>query len=474
MTPGLIAVIDIGKTHARLFLIEASNGDLRWQTRHENRSVHSNSTLQLDVAGLERWLLASLASAPERERIRHIVPIAHGAAAVLIDESGNVVAAPDYEEPSYARYAESYQGQRDDYAATYSPALPLGLNLGLQWYALQHSDAERFAKVHQALLYPQYWAWRLCGIAASEITSLGCHTDLWRCVENRASELARTHGWDRLLPPLRRAGESLGPISASVVRATGLPADCQVLCGLHDSNAAYLSHRVARSDGRPFNVVSSGTWTVVLSPASPLSRLDSTLDMLANLDAFGHAVPTARFMGGREYAQIAGQPGLAATATAAACEHIKALGAMALPCFAPQGGPFAGRAASMVGAETLSQPSHWAALASVYLALMTDLLLDLLGSSGELIIDGPLTANADFAGVLSALRPSDPILRAAESNPMAESARYLVTGNSPSTTLSPFAPLADSEDWQRYRNRWRAALAIDDLPAMKQLQTHPL
>lgn len=28
-------------------------------------------------------------------------------------------------------------------------------------------------------MYPQYWALRLTGIAANEVTSLGCHTDLW-------------------------------------------------------------------------------------------------------------------------------------------------------------------------------------------------------------------------------------------------------------------------------------------------------
>ena len=28
-------------------------------------------------------------------------------------------------------------------------------------------------------MYPQYWAYRLTGVLANEVTSLGCHTDLW-------------------------------------------------------------------------------------------------------------------------------------------------------------------------------------------------------------------------------------------------------------------------------------------------------
>ncbi len=62
---------------------------------------------------------------------------------------------------------------------TGSPTLPMGLNLGAQihWQARRFPDA--FAKTRHILMYPQYWAFRLTGVAASEATSLGCHTDLW-------------------------------------------------------------------------------------------------------------------------------------------------------------------------------------------------------------------------------------------------------------------------------------------------------
>ena len=36
-----------------------------------------------------------------------------------------------------------------------------------------------FAGSRASLMYPQYWAYRLTGVLANEVTSLGCHTDLW-------------------------------------------------------------------------------------------------------------------------------------------------------------------------------------------------------------------------------------------------------------------------------------------------------
>ena len=48
------------------------------------------------------------------------------------------------------------------------------------------------------LLLPQYFAWRLCDVMASEVTSLGCHSDLWRPLERAYSRLAVERGYARL------------------------------------------------------------------------------------------------------------------------------------------------------------------------------------------------------------------------------------------------------------------------------------
>jgi sugar (pentulose or hexulose) kinase len=114
----------------------------------------------------------------------------------------------------------------------------------------------------------------LSGIAASEVTSLGCHSDLWHPVQGKWSRLATRRGWAGRFPPLRRASDALGPVRAPIARATGLAADVSVLCGIHDSNASYLRHRAAAESAAPFAVVSTGTWTVVMASGAPLARLD--------------------------------------------------------------------------------------------------------------------------------------------------------------------------------------------------------
>jgi sugar (pentulose or hexulose) kinase len=287
------------------------------------------------------------------------VPIAHGAAAVLVDHSGEVLAAPDYEDPCFDEVSAEYRPLRDSYSLTFSPSLPLGLNLGRQLFYLQTRHGELFRRAAHLLLYPQYWTWRLSGSMAAEVTSLGTHTDLWRPHEQRYSALARQQGWARMMPPRRSANERLGRIKQSVSAATGLRETCEVACGIHDSNASHLRFLMDR-EREAFTVVSSGTWTIVMANRGDLHRLVEQRDMLANVNAFGAPVPTARYMGGREYELIA-QGGEEPTVDAVI--DVLEQGSIALPSFA-SAGPYTGREGRLEGVETLHAAQR-AALATL-------------------------------------------------------------------------------------------------------------
>ena len=63
-------------------------------------------------------------------------------------------------------------------------------------------------------------------------------------------------------------------------------------------------------------------------------------------------------------------------------------GAIAVPAFAP-GGPFATSPGQLINIEMLDAPER-AALATLYVALMSDLALELLAADGDVIVDGPL------------------------------------------------------------------------------------
>lgn len=454
MTDDLLCILDVGKTNAKLTCIAAHTGDIVWSAERQCFAQEGPAVRQLDIHGVLDWLLASLAAAPIKARIRAFVPVAHGAAAVLLDAANDVLAAPDYEDPVFDTVRDAYEALRDPFAATYSPSLPLGLNLGRQLYLLEVHQPELLRRCSHILLYPQYWAWRLSAAMASEITSLACHTDLWQPLESRYSTLATSRGWAELLPPLQRASDVLGEIRPDVATMAGLDPACRVLCGLHDSNASYLCHLAARSGAEPFAVVSSGTWTVVMAHGADPRRLRDACDMLMNIDAWGGPVATARFMGGREYEAIAGGRRSPSAGAGGTIERLIRQEAMALPCFTSAGGPFAGREGRLVNAGALDAEER-VVLACLYIALMTDLLLDMLGAAGELIVDGPLASNSLYCRLLATLRkPSRVVIDAGRSGPVQAArtlAGYDIGVDRAACAVTPLelAGLAD------YRGAWR-------------------
>ena len=396
----LIAVLDVGKTNAKIAFVDPALGQEVWSARRANNVVQGPLLRELDVVGIEAWLLESLRGAPQRERVAAIVPVAHGAAAVLADHTGHVLIAPDYEDTRFDEVAAEYAALRDPFALTFSPNLPQGLNLGRQLYYLQSRHNELFRRVSHILMYPQYWAWRLSGVMATEVTALGTHTDLWRPHDDTYSGLARKQGWARFMPSMHRATAHLGKLRPSVAAATGLPESCVVTCGIHDSNASYLRFLMDR-EREAFTVVSSGTWTIVMANRGDLRRLREDRDMLANVNVYGSPIATARYMGGREYEAIAQCPD---EPSFDALIEVMSRRAMALPSFA-SAGPYSGRRGSIEGAEGLNATQR-AALATLYSALMTAQLIESLGTAGEIFIDGPLARNPLFGSLLGACVPA--------------------------------------------------------------------
>jgi hypothetical protein len=282
-----------------------------------------------------------------------------------------------------------YTALRDPFAATLSPRLPGGLNLGAQLFWLETLYPAFWPGRGHALLWPQYWAWFLSGEQASEVTSLGCHSDLWRPYEARHSDLAIHRGWAERLGPIRPAGATLDAVRPALSAQTGVPRSCRVLCGLHDSNAALHAARgLPELAGGPFAVVSTGTWFVCFaSDGAGPTAYDPAEDMLANVDVAGRPTPTARFMGGRDYEKWMGE----------------ALGALGDPALLP--------AAAALGADwRAASPTLRATRALLELARKTDRALTLIAVEGPILIEGRFAGDATLAAALAALRPGQPIL----------------------------------------------------------------
>ena len=394
-----IAVIDIGKTNAKLALV-----DLRTLT--EITVVTRPNTVQTgphwphyDVDGHWDFFMDALTTFHRDHGVDAISITTHGACAALLTSDGSL-AAPilDYEHEYPVEIVAQYDMIRPDLSETGSPRLAAGLNLGAQLHFQFAIDPTLRERTDQIVTYPQYWGHRLTGVAATDVTSIGCHTDLWSPRKSRFSALPTTLGIEGKIAPVRQSTKVLGTILPQIAQATGLRLDTPVGVGIHDSNASLYPHMLTQSAS--FSVVSTGTWVVVMSIAGNDIPQDPGRDTLINVNASGQAVPSARFMGGREYEVI--QQGHHKNPTSQDIADVLASSLMILPSVDPRTGPFQGRQMQWTGDEPEIGSGCRTAALSFYLALMTDTCLRLSGAIGPVIVEGPFARNAEYLSMLMA------------------------------------------------------------------------
>ena len=287
---------------------------------------------------------------------------------------------------------------------------------------------------------------------ASEVTSLGCHSDLWAPQRGDFSSLVTSQGWRGLFPAVRPAASVLGPVRPELAAQTGLRAGTPVTCGIHDSNASLLPHLGAHAE--PFTILSTGTWAIAMTVGGDTSQLDPARDSLANVDAHGRPVPTARFMGGREFDMLA--PG-AVTPNEADVAAVIAGDVQALPSFMPGVGPFPGHVGCWTGDAAALSPGQRTAAVSLYLALVTQACLGLCGLGKQIIIEGPLARNGLYAAALARLT-GVPVLASGDATGTSLGASMLFGGSAGTAGGMPVAPL-DHAGFDAYAERWRSRLA---------------
>jgi sugar (pentulose or hexulose) kinase len=445
-----VAVIDVGKTNAKLALVEeGSLRELAVVTR-PNTVLPGPPYPHFDLAGHWAFFLHHLAAFHRDHGVDAISVTTHGASAVLLNAEGGL-ATPmlDYEHRGPNDLAAEYDALRPDFAETGSPRLPLGLNVGAQLHWLLATQPALRTQVAQVLTYPQYWGFLLTGQTACDLCSLGCHTDLWDPFRGGFSSLVdRLRLTGRIAPP-RRPDEVLGHLLPAIAAATGLARETPVSVGIHDSNASLLPYLLGRTG--PVSVVSTGTWVVCMAIAGASGVLDPARDVLVNVNALGQAVPSARFMGGREYEII--RQGDTGSADAQARQLVADRFVAILPAVEPGSGPFRGRAMQWTAApETAAE--RLVAL-SWYLALMTRTCLDLAGATGPVVVEGPFARNPDYLEMLAAVSPEG-VEVAASATGTSAGAALLCLGPAAPPPTQPVALPDHVPALVCYADKWRA------------------
>ena len=420
--PRRTLVLDVGKSNAKLLLIDEAGAVARSAVvANESARDERFGFTALGVDRLAQWLRCEIASLLDGEAPGRIAVSTHGAAFCALGDDGLVLPPIDYEWNGYGGVTAAFDASLRNFAHHGTPRLGLGLNAGRQIDFVLRRFPELAARIQYWLPYPQYWAWWFSGVACSEVSSLGCHTGLWAVQDARFSDWAAARGVAARFAPMRRAWDVIGTVRPALAQAWKLPAGIEVIAGAHDSNACLARYLMAYPDA---TVVSTGTWCIVMAPGADTARLVPDRDELVNVAVDGRPVPTARFMGGREFrALCAGAD--PALATPGALAEVLRQGWMALPSFSDAGGPFEGRPGRILrhGAPVAdgiaAVPERLRpALASLYCACMTLLLVeDLTGAAtsatrAPLIMEGPLAHNAAYAAAMAALLEERPVLQA--------------------------------------------------------------
>lgn len=460
-----VAVLDLGKTNAKLSAVTPEGAVLE-QVSTPNRVLDTPPYRHHDLAGLEAWLLASLAELGRRHPIEAFVPAAHGGSGVLVGSDGPALPMVDYEGPLPVDLDAAYRAAADDFHERGGSPIMLGAaHAARQLLRFERDWPEAFATATAYLYTPQYWSWRLSGVAASEVTSAAAQSHLWCAPESRPAAIVARRGWQRLIPPMRPAWATLGPIRPEIAARTGLDPAIRVVCGIHDSSANFYRYQAAGLED--LTVISTGTWIVALSDRPGVDFTAERPGWSCNADVFGRPVPGMLTMGGREFAAVA--DGTSGPADRTTLARLVATGTMAIPFFAQDDGLARGRAGrGHVTGPLADDRAARFSLAVLYAALLTAEILDALPPARTIVLDGNFVRDPVYGALVQRLHPEADVRVNPDSHGISAGAALLAR-HATRTTPAPLALArpdpAGLPDLTAYRARWREALTTAPIGA---------
>jgi sugar (pentulose or hexulose) kinase len=450
----VVAVFDVGKTNVKLLAL-TPDGELL-ETMSALNAVHDGRPYrQHDLAALEAWLIEGLRQLGQRHDIEAIVTCAHGSGGVLVGPDGPALPMIDYEQPIPDDVERAYKMAAGSYRERGSAIMLGAAHLARQMLWQEMHWPEAFAGAMAFLATPQYWAWRLSGVLAGEITSLAAQSHLWACADGRPARIIAERGWRHLMPPLRHAWDALGPVRPEFAARAGLRADTRVLCGIHDSSANFYRYQAAGLSD--LTVVSTGTWIVLLTDRTGIDFDVERPGHACNADVFGRPMPGMLTMGGREFSAVAA--GSTGPASPEILARIVRSRTMALPSFGPDDGLFPGTARrGRLEGPLAADASARFTLAVLYAALLTAECIADLPPAANVVLDGNFVSDPLYGAIVGALLPDARVLVSRGANGTAIGAALLASHE---TRLSP-APFAAEKpdrtnlpDLSSYHAHWR-------------------
>ena len=451
----IVVVFDIGKTNVKLSAATADGAVLETLSA-PNIARDGPPYRYHDLATLEDWLFDGLRELGRRHAIGTIVACAHGSGGVLVTPEGPALPMIDYEQPTPDDVDEAYRRAVGSYRQRGSAVMLGAAHLARQMLWQEMRWPERFSHATTLLATPQYWAWRLSGVLAGEVTSLAAQSHLWASADRRPAAIVAERGWQNLMPPMRHAWETLGLLKPELAARTGLGSQTRVLCGIHDSSANFYRYQAAGLSD--LTVVSTGTWIVLLTDRTGVDFDIARPGHACNADVFGNPIPGMLTMGGREFSAVAeGAPG---PASVEALGRILASRTMAIPTFGTDDGlfPATARKGRLEG-QLAQDPSSRFTLAVLYSALLTAECIEDLPHSATVMLDGTFASDPLYGALIAALLPATRVLVNRNTTGTATGAALLATHETrrkPAPLTAETPDTSHLADLSSYRAHWRA------------------
>ena len=297
----VIAIFDIGKTNKKFFLLEERYNIVLERSTPFDEITDEDGDPCDDIDQLTKWVIKTFTEVLQEKKfdVKAVNFSAYGASFVYINEGGKVIAPlysylKKYPEQLKNELYNRYGGAEKISCETASPVLG-SLNSGMQLYRIKNEKPEIFDEIKYALHLPQYISYLITHQYCSDITSIGCHTQLWDYQKKKYHDWVIDEGIDKKLAPLfpsNKAGEF--SFNQKEIKAG---------TGLHDSSAALIPYLNVFNE--PFILLSTGTWCISLNPfnETPLTPDELTQDCLCYMEYKGRPVKASRLFAGHEHEQ---------------------------------------------------------------------------------------------------------------------------------------------------------------------------
>src|SRR5205809_5176571 len=236
----VIAIFDVGKTNKKLFLFDEQYRMVHEQSQTFEEIADEDGFPCEDIDALSKWIWSKFweISLLENYNVLGVNFSAYGASLMHLSDYRKRLTPlynylKPYPEKIQKQFYDTYGGESLVAKETASPVLG-NLNSGMQLYRLKYERPNIYNQVKYSLHLPQYLSFIISSRTTSDITSVGCHTQLWDFKKNKYHHWVYREEMRTKFPPIYRGDKIVNQANDSRKIPIGI--------GLHDSSAALIPY----------------------------------------------------------------------------------------------------------------------------------------------------------------------------------------------------------------------------------------